>query len=392
MRQNAVKASCFILTLVSLVVLSEQPAHGQVEFGSMVGNVTDTSGGAVAGAAVKITLTTTNDTRSVLTDAAGAYTIATVTPGKYRVAISRDGFSSFVATDVLVNQNNVVRVDAQLPVGAVTERVEVTTTAAAQLQTDRSDVHGEISTQNLVDLPQPNRTYLGLLEMVPGATPPGGQLSGGTNNPFKGMNYSFNGGGLVAQTIRVEGINALMPWGGTHGQNYVPSVEAIENVNVATNATDSEQVISGGSTVQVILKSGSNQTHGGVYDFNIISRFEANNFFSPYPKPPHLVDNDTGGFLGGHILRNKLFYFGSYEGDFNNSSNSGVLSIPNAAQLSGNMTGSGNPIYDPATGNPDGTGKTPFPGNIIPISRFDLCYLERSFRISRPPMWGARRW
>jgi hypothetical protein len=203
------------------------------------------------------------------------------------------------------------------------------------------------------------------------------------------MNYSFNGGGLVAQTIRVEGINALMPWGGTHGQNYVPSVEAVENVNVATNATDSEQVISGGSTVQVILKSGSNQTHGGMYDFNIISRFEANNFFSPYPKPPHLVDNDTGGFLGGHILRNKLFYFGSYEGDFNNSSNSGILSITNAAQLSGNMTGSSNPIYDPATGNPDGTGKTPFPGNIIPISRFDPVTLKIIPNIPATNVGGA---
>jgi hypothetical protein len=185
MRQNAVKTSCFLLNVVSPVVLCGQPAHGQVEFGSLVGNVTDTSGGVVSGAAVKITLTTTNDTRSVLTDSAGTYTISTVTPGKYRVEISREGFSSFVATDVLVNQNNVVRVDAQLPVGAVTERVEVTTTAAAQLQTDRADVHAEISTQNLIDLPQPNRTYLGLLEMVPGVTPPGGQLSGGTNNPFR---------------------------------------------------------------------------------------------------------------------------------------------------------------------------------------------------------------
>src|SRR5262249_15122605 len=138
----------------------------------------------------------------------------TVTPGTYRVEISRDGFSTFVATDVLVNQNNVVRVDAQLSIGAVTQRVEVTTTAVAQLQTERADVHAEISSNNLLDLPQPNRTYLGLLEMVPGVTPPGGQLSGGTNNPLKGMNYSFNGGGLLAQTVRIEGVNALMPWGG----------------------------------------------------------------------------------------------------------------------------------------------------------------------------------
>jgi hypothetical protein len=384
-----VKRSYFVFTLICLVALSRQPVYGQVEFGSMVGNVTDQSGGAIPGTLVKITLTTTNDTRSVTTDSSGAYTISTVTPGTYHVEITRDGFTTFVATGIQVNQNNTVRVNAQLAVGSMSQRVEVTTTVAAQLQTDRADVHAEISSKDLVELPQPNRTYLGLLDLVPGVTPPGGQLSGGTNNPFKGMNYSFNGGGLMAQTIRIEGINALMPWGGTHGQNYVPSPEAIENVNVATNATDAEQVMSGGSTVQVILKSGSNETHGGFYDYNIVSRFEANNFFSPYPKPPHLVDNDVGGFLGGHILRNKLFYFGSYEGDFNNSANSGVLSIPNAAQLSGNMTGSGSPIYDPATGNPDGTGKSAFPGNMIPSSRFDPIALKIIPNIPATNIGGA---
>jgi hypothetical protein len=90
------------------------------------------------------------------------------------------------------------------------------------LQTDRADVHAEISSQNMLDLPQPNRTYLGLLEIVPGVTPPGGQLSGGTNNPFKGMSYSFNGGGLMAQTIRIEGINALMPWGAATARTMCP--------------------------------------------------------------------------------------------------------------------------------------------------------------------------
>ena len=112
------------------------------------------------------------------------------------------------------------------------------------------------------------------------------------------MSYSFNGAGIMAQTTRVEGVNALMAWGGAHGQNYVPSIEAIQNVNVATNANDAEQVASGGSTVNVMLKSGSNSTHGGGYDYNIISKFEARNFFSPFKKPGKLVDNDAGGFLG----------------------------------------------------------------------------------------------
>src|SRR5271165_73167 len=130
--------------VVCLLALSSQPAGAQVAFGSIVGNVTDASGGAVPGASVKITLGSTNDSRSVLTDAGGAYTIATVIPGTYRVEVTRDGFRTFAAADILVNQNNVVRVDAQLQVGSQTERVEVTTTATAELQTERADIHAEI--------------------------------------------------------------------------------------------------------------------------------------------------------------------------------------------------------------------------------------------------------
>ena len=162
-----------VLALICLLALVSQPAGAQTVFGSMVGNVTDASGAAVPGAAVKITLTTTNDTRSVPTDAAGAYTIPAVEPGPYRVEVTQQGFRTFVATDVLVNQNNVVRVDAQLQVGQIAERVEVTTTAAAELQTERADVHAEIATEALIELPQPTRTYEGLLALVPGTTAAG---------------------------------------------------------------------------------------------------------------------------------------------------------------------------------------------------------------------------
>ncbi|HEY2016655.1 MAG TPA: carboxypeptidase-like regulatory domain-containing protein, partial [Bryobacteraceae bacterium] len=339
-----------VSALTLFLALSSQSASAQVVSGSMVGNVTDASGGAIAGANVKITLTQTNDVRTVLTNEAGTYTIATVTPGTYTVEVTKSGFRSFVAPNVLVNQNNVVRVDAQLPVGAMTERVEVTAEAAA-LETDRADVHAEVTSAALTELPQANRTYEGLMELIPGAIPPGGQLSGGTNNPSKAMTFGFNGSGTTAPTVRIEGINAVNLWVRSY-QSYVPSVEAIQNVNVATNATDAEQGIAGGASVNVALKSGSNATHGGVYEYNIDSVFEANNFFSPTSKPPHLVDNNFGGFMGGHIIRNKLFYFGSYEVDLNHSADSAILSIPNAVQLTGNMSGSGNPIYDPTTGTP----------------------------------------
>ena len=251
------------LALVCFLALSNQLTYAQVVSGSMVGNVTDAAGGSVPGASVKITLTTTNDSRAVLSDSTGAYTISTVTPGTYRVEITREGFRTFVASDIRVNQNNVVRVDAQLAVGALTERIEVTTTATAELQTERADVHTEIGANALLELPQANRTYSGLLQLVPGVVPPGGQLSGGTNNPSKSMTFAFNGSGTTAPTVRIEGINSLNTWVRSY-QSYVPSVEAIQNVNIATNANDAEQGIAGGASVNVMLKSGSNETHGAV--------------------------------------------------------------------------------------------------------------------------------
>src|SRR5712692_2624237 len=137
------------LAVVCLLALSSQSANAQVVSGSMVGNVTDASGGAIAGANVKITLVQTNDSRTVQTNEAGGYTIATVTAGAYRVEITKEGFRAFSAPDILVNPNNVVRVDAQLQVGAVTESVEVNATTAV-LQTDRADIHAEVTTQHLL--------------------------------------------------------------------------------------------------------------------------------------------------------------------------------------------------------------------------------------------------
>jgi len=370
------------LALICPMLLFSTFADGQVAFGTMVGNVTDPSGAAVPSANVKITLTRTNDVRTAQTDATGSFNISTVTPGTYKVEIAAEGFRSFVAPDILVNQNNVVRVDALLQVGATSESVTVNATTAV-LQTDRSDIRGELATEQLMNLPQPNRTYLGMMVLMTGTTPPGGQLSGGTNNPSKGMTFAFNGTGNAGATVRIEGVNALNPWNRA-AQSYVPSIEAIQNVNVATNANDAEQVMAGGASVNVMLKGGSNEMHGSVFWYNSNSFLEANNFFANQRglKPPPLNNNNAGGSMGGYIIKNKLFYFGAYEGDWNHSSDSAILSIPAPRELSGDMSGSSNPIYDPLTGIvgnclPGGNAadcardRTPFAGNIIPKNRFD---------------------
>lgn len=355
-----------------LLLASTHQLSGQVLFGSIVGNVFDATNLAVPGAMVKITEISTNESRSAVTNEAGVYNLTTVTPGTYQIEITKTGFRSFIASDVVVNQNNVVRVDARLQVGARHETIEVPSQANA-LQTDRADVHAEVGSQALANLPQPTRTYEGLIQLVPGATPPTGQLGGGTNNPSKSMEFAFNGTGLTAAAVRIEGVSAMNPWL-QWMSTFVPSIEAIQNVNVATNATDAEQGLAGGASVNVILKSGSNELHGAAYAYNIDSFFQANNFFSNasgVSKPAHLVDNNAGGFVGGHIIKNKLFYFGSYEGDFLRQAYSGIVSIPAPTQLSGNESGSANPIYDPSTGNANGAGRSPFPENIIPAYRIN---------------------
>ena len=160
---------------------------------------------------------------------------------------------------------------------------------------------GGVATQALENLPQANRSYEGLLALVPGMSPPGGQLAGGTNNPSKSMQFGANGTGVNGANVRIEGVSATNPWT-VQNTTFVPSVEAIANVNVVTNSPDAEQGQAGGASVNVMLKGeSSNQTHGAAFAYNIVSAFEANNFFAPAgSKPPHLVDNDTGGSLGGH--------------------------------------------------------------------------------------------
>ena len=148
--------------------------------------------------------------------------ISTVPAGNYQVTITKQGFQSFKTTGIDVLANNVVRVDAQLQVGAVSQTVEVQSAVAAQLQTDTADVHSEISSHALETVPQATRSYQGILNQVPGVVPPGGQLSGGTNNPSKSMQFAANGTGVQGPNIRIEGVSATNPWVQQY-TSFVPS-------------------------------------------------------------------------------------------------------------------------------------------------------------------------
>jgi Carboxypeptidase regulatory-like domain/TonB-dependent Receptor Plug Domain/TonB dependent receptor len=363
-----------VAAIALLSIFTIDRAWAQVLFGSIVGSVTDGSGAGVPGATIKVTQLETNETRETTTNEAGGFTLSTVHAGTYNVSIVKDGFKGHTTENVLVSLNTVVRVDAALQVGAQTQSIEVAS-ETAQLQTERADVHTEFNSKQMIDLPQPTRTFEGIVALTPGIAPPLAS-GGGTNNPSKSFQVTADGTSRSGTNVLIDGVSATNPWVQFYA-TYAPSVEAIETVNVVTASSDAEQAMTNGASINVQTKSGTNQLHGSLYEYNIVSATKARPFFLPANQGiPKLIENDFGGTVGGRIIKNKLFYFGSYEGDFiSQGSANSTVTVPTNAIKAGDFSASPAPIYDPATGvyNAQGipTGRTAFPGNIIPASRIN---------------------
>ena len=273
--------------------------------------------------------------------------------------------------------------DAALKIGAVEQTVEVSAQAAS-LQTDSGEVRSEITTQSLENVPIPvGRNYQNLLITVPGVSPPVNQHSVSAN-PSRGLTFNVNGASRNSNNVRIDGALANNVWL-PHVTAYVPALDAIEQVSMVTASADAQQAMAGGSAINVQIKSGTNQIHGSLYEFHANNHIKAKPFFLPTNQgKPKYIDNQFGGSIGGPIQRNKLFFFGSWEGTYNRQLGASFTTVPTAAIRSGNMSGSPNPIYDPATGAADGSGRTPFPGNIIPTARQDAIALKVGAAYAQP--------
>jgi hypothetical protein len=355
--------------VLMVIIFAQSPrvTFAQTVYGSMVGIVTDTTGAVVPGATVKITRVETNEQRQTTTSPSGDFTLSTVPAGTYSVVISQTGFKRFEAPNVLESPNTVVRVDATLSVGEQSQSITVTAESAT-LQTDNADVHHDLSSKALQELPVPTRTYEGEIALLPGVPPPTTN-GGGTNNPVRSIQLQVNGTSGSGTNVRVDGMSATNPYV-QYYSTAVPSNEAIESVNVVTAAAGADEGMVNGAAVNVQIKSGTNSFHGSVYEYHIDNLMKARPFFLPTTsRLPKLIDNNPGGTIGGPILRKRLFFFGSYEGDFLHQGNTNTVSVPTDLVKQGIMTSSANSIYDPNTGNPDGSGRTAFAGNIIPPGR-----------------------
>ena len=239
------------LLVLSLLAAGAFQASGQVLYGSIVGTVTDQSGAVVPNAQVKALDPSTGETREVSTDEAGRYTMGNVVPGKYDIKITAPGFRVFTQTGVVASVNTVTRVDVQLEVGAQNQEVTVAALATT-LQTDKSDVHTDLTPQEMANLPLPNyRNYQSLFNLVPGATPTQFQNSV-TDTPQRSLTTNVNGTNRNNNNTRVDGAGDVFVWL-PHHTVYVPPEETIETVNITTDSFDAEQGMAGGAILAAPL-------------------------------------------------------------------------------------------------------------------------------------------
>jgi hypothetical protein len=362
MSRNRLQVLVVVLFLGLLALAQAQPADAQVLYGSVTGTVSDQSAAAVPKAHVTLTNRATGVARQTDADENGHYLITDVPPGSYDLKVTSGGFKPLTQMNLTITANTVTNADAGLQVGAVSEQVTVEASTVT-LQTEKTDLHTELTEKAILDMPlNQYRNYQTLINLVPGATP--GQFQNAiADTPERALTTNINGTNRNNNNTRVDGAADVFVWL-PHHTVYVPPAETIQEVNISTNNFDPEQGMTGGAAITVITKSGTNEFHGVLFEYHEDSALRARQFFETVANSPHKgrsVLNDFGGTFGGPIKKDKLFFFGGYDGTLERDArNTGLTTLPTAALIAGNFTGMGTIIYNPQTGNPDGTGRTPF--------------------------------
>ena len=390
--------------VIGFVLMASTAAttSGQVLYGSVVGTLSDSTGAVVPGATVVVTNQNTGLTRQVVTDENGYYSVPNLLEGVYDLSVTSGGFKPYIQKGVVISINRVTRVDATLDLGAVTEQVSVEATSAV-LQTNKADVSTTLDTRAMENLPLSGyRNYQSLINLVPGATPARFQ-NAVTDTPGRALSTNVNGQERGANNTRVDGAASIlvtMP----HHAVYVAPIESVQEVNISTNNFDAEQGITGGAAVTVITKSGTNFFRGTAFttfDSTAMRAFTWDENRAGATEKPEGKRSISGVSLGGPIEKSKLFFFTNWEGTFERTGFASSFAVPTADFRTGNFSrtlgapilsasgasimvptteGGTTPlregmIFDPFSGNLDGTGRSVFSSggqvNVIPQGRLN---------------------
>jgi len=332
---NRACAVAFFFALCYFLVVASTPAVSQVDRGTIVGTVTDPTGARVSGAQVTITSLSTDQSINVTTDGDGNYTAKLLKIGTCSVSATKPGFQTTVQASAEVAVNQVLRVDLVLKVGSTSERVEVTG-AAPLLQSETSSL-GTIETQRRIsELPLNGRNFIQLAYLGPGAN--GGQT--GSNVSGRVFENERADEAVSVNGLRVSNNNFLLNGVdnnefGLGGVVVLPPPDAIQEFRTEENSMSAE-FGRGGAAVNVVLKSGANRIHGGVYEFIRNDKLDAVNYFSQGQQP--FKRNQFGAFLGGPIRKNKTFVFGDYQGSRLRESQPFLSTVPTGAEQNGDFT------------------------------------------------------
>ena len=388
---------CAILTglFFSLVFV----AFPQADTGTITGRVTDASGAAVPNAKISVVQTGTNFHFESVANSEGLYRVPSLQPGPYTVTFEAQGFKRLVEENVTLRVGDVLPVNANLQVGALTESVEVTAQSTL-LETETSSTGTVTEGAQLYKLPMYQRYITATLSIVPGAT---NQTIGGTNGLGA---FNVDGQRTSGTAVFEDGVFANDPLA---SNNLVikPVMNSVDEVKVITGTLPAEYGHSTSGVITTVKKSGTNEFHGAVSDYGRTRTMTHRQYFNLYTTAQPQPGNPNGvpayfmmpdGNGGGPVVipkvyngRNKTFWYSGYSKLIEKKTQAYTSVTPTPAELQGDFTfgGVGQPLYDPATThqNSDGTwSRTPFPTNVIPLSRFDPVSAKiLSYNIWRPP-------
>jgi hypothetical protein len=322
--------------VATILLLLPAVLFAQAYFGTVSGELTDSTGAVVQGATITLTDQDKGFSYTAKSDASGRYLFATIPPGLYTVSAEMQGFQKEIRTSVRVNVTENSTANIRLRVASSTQTVEVQ--AESQHLSTEDAVTGQVVNRRFInDLPLVDRYVLDFVSIAPGVTSSSDQNSVGDT----GTNFISNGSRNASADILMDGasITNFEPNGGITNVTYTPSAEAVEEFKVEQTNFSAEYGFSGASVVNMITRSGGNSFHGSAYDFLRNTITDANNWFANQagnPLPP-VHRNNYGGTLGGPIKKNKMFFFFDWDGTRSSDLATATAGVPSAAERTGNF-------------------------------------------------------
>jgi hypothetical protein len=352
---------------LSIVVAA---SFAQSSTATLVGTVLDSSGAVVSAASIQIKKADTDETRTVHTDQKGEFTVPDLAPGIYDVTIAKAGFHAIREAGIELQLDQVARLEFHLEVGAMTQTVEVTGISATvpTINTENGTKGEVMVSKEIIEMPLNGRDFSNLALLVPGVSP---VAAGG-----QGSAFNVNGARADNTNFVIDGFNDQNPRGAAAQAR--PNIDALEEFKMQTSNYSVENGRLAGGVMNMVIKSGTNNYHGTLFEFLRNDFFDARGFFDA--NKSELRQNQFGGVIGGPISipkvyngRNRTFFLFSWETFRQNQGQSKLGVVPTPANIAGDFSG-GKPIADPlTTGTCKGVASNAkgacFPNNIIPASR-----------------------